>query len=378
MNTTRRNFLKTISIGAVALALPNRVRAAEQKGELPNIVYILCDDLGYGDIKCLNSEGKIATPNVDKLAAGGMIFTDAHSGSSVCSPTRYGVLTGRYSWRTRLQSGVLDGYDAPLIDAQRLTVASLLKQKGYTTACFGKWHVGMKMPVGAGNLTVGQGPTTVGFDYYYGISASLDMPPFVFIENDHFTQAPTARKTWVRAGAAAPDFEAINVLPELTRKAVEFINSKASGSKDGRPFFMYVPFNSPHTPILPAKEWQGKSGISPYADFVMQTDSCVGEIMAALDKNGLAANTLVVFTSDNGCSPAAGIPELEKKGHHPNYIFRGHKADIWEGGHRIPFVCSWPAAIKAGMKTDHVAVSSATRAERRLAAVAREAASCVS
>lgn len=356
MITRQNDFIRTVAFGAVTIGLTGLVRAAESGGRPPNIVYILCDDLGYGDVKCLNPEGKIATPNVDKLAAAGMLFTDAHSGSSVSTPTRYGILTGRYCWRTHLKSGVLMGDSAPLIAPQRTTVASFLKQQGYTTACIGKWHLGMNMAVGKdpGNLKVGQGPTTVGFDYYYGISASLDMPPFAYIENDHFTKAPTAKKTWVRSGPAAPDFEAVDVLPELTRKAVEYIGARAGESKDGKPFFLYLPLNSPHTPILPSKEWQGKSGINPYADFVMQTDASVGEILAALDKNGMTKDTLVIFTSDNGCSPSADLKTLNKHGHEPSGLFRGHKADIWEGGHRIPFICRWPAKIKAGSKSDQL------------------------
>lgn len=354
MNVSRRDFLKTAGIGAAALGFSGWLRASEPAGGLPNIIYILCDDLGYGDIKCLNGGGKIPTPNVDKLAAEGMVFTDAHSGSSVCTPTRYGVLTGRYCWRTSLQSGVLGGFSPPLIDRQRMTVATLLKQKGYRTACIGKWHLGMDIPKDSANVKVGEGPTTRGFDYYYGISASLDMPPFAFIEDDHFTQAPTAKKTWVRQGPAAPDFEAVEVLPSLTRKTVDYIDSNAGAAKSGKPFFIYLPLNSPHAPILPIKKWQGMSGLGTYADFVMQTDSSVGEIMAALDRNGLAGNTLLIFTSDNGCSPVANIGELEKKGHHPNYIFRGHKADIWDGGHRIPFICRWPGKIKPGTRSDQL------------------------
>ncbi len=348
--------MKTAAFGAVAVGMTGLVRAADSGGRPPNILYILCDDLGYGDVKCLNPQGKIATPNVDKLAAAGMIFTDAHSGSSVSTPTRYGIITGRYCWRTHLQNGVLGGDSPPLIVPQRMTVASFLKQQGYATACIGKWHLGMTMSVGKdpNNLRVGQGPTTVGFDYYYGISASLDMPPFAYIENDHFTKAPTAKKKWVRSGPAAPDFEAVDVLPELTRKAVEYIEARPGDAGDGKPFFLYLPLNSPHTPILPSKDWQGKSGISPYADFVMQTDSSVGEVLAALEKKGMADNTLVIFASDNGCSPAADIETLKKHGHEPSGIFRGHKADIWEGGHRIPFICRWPAKIKAGSRSDQL------------------------
>ncbi len=386
----RRDFLRCAALGAGALAagFPRLGKSAGPIARLdsagsppltigegrPNIVYVLCDDLGYGDVHALNPErGKIPTPNMDRLAAAGMVFTDVHSSSSVCTPTRYGIMTGRYNWRTRLQSGVLGGFSPALIDAGRLTVPKLLKQQGYHTACIGKWHLGMTMPITkkSGKYTdqiedgndgtfnaqqrIGDGPTTRGFDYYYGISASLDMPPFAFIENDRFTQAPTATKKWLRSGPAAPDFEAIDVLPTLARKACEYFAARAVDAKAGKPFFLYLPLASPHTPIVPTKDWQEKSGLNPYADFVMQTDAALGEILAALEKNGLAATTLVIFTSDNGCSPAAKIDELEGKGHFPSWQLRGHKADIWDGGHRVPFIARWPGRIQAGAKCAQVA-----------------------
>jgi len=316
-------------------------------GVVPNIVYVLCDDLGYGDVHCLNPErGKIATPHADRLAAQGMLFTDAHSGSSVCTPTRYGILTGRYAWRTRLQSGVLNGDSKALIAPDRLTVPKLLRDHGYATAGIGKWHLGMTLPP-AGNLSdvIRDGPLTRGFDYYFGISASLDMPPFAFIENDHYTQAPTATKQWIRKGPAAPDFEAIDVLPTLTRKAVEYIGRQAAATK---PFFLYLALASPHTPIVPSKEWEGKSSLGKYGDFVMATDWALGQVMDAIDKAGLTERTLLIFTSDNGCSPAAGVGNLEKQGHFPSANLRGYKADIWDGGHRIPFIARWPGVAKPG------------------------------
>ena len=355
----------TAGVACALAALPAAFQAAPVERTLPNILYILCDDLGYGDVHALNpARGKIATPNLDRLAAQGMTFSDMHSGSSVCTPTRYGILTGRYCWRSHLQAGVLMGTSAPLIVPGRLTVAELLRRNGYATACIGKWHLGMELPRKAGTSSrklvenidykapIRQGPTTVGFDYYYGIVASLDMPPFAFIENDRFTTAATVRKKWLREGPAAPDFEAVNVLPTLTRKAVEYIGRQAEESRKGKPFFLYLPLNSPHTPIVPSKEWQGKSGISPYADFVMQTDAAVGELLAALDRSGLADSTLVLFTSDNGCSPAAKVAELEARGHFPSAEFRGYKSDIWDGGHRVPFLARWPGHVKAGTKTD--------------------------
>jgi arylsulfatase A-like enzyme len=364
MALTRRTFLKSAAIAAGAAALGLPARPARGATQLPNIVYILADDLGYGDVACMNPEGKIPTPHVDRLAREGVRFTDAHSGSAVCSPTRYGVLTGRYAFRSRMKSGVLGGFSPPLISPARLTVPALLKRHGYVTACFGKWHLGMNWPKKGGGAVadypggwnvdyaapVTGGPTAVGFDVYYGISASLDMPPYVFIENDRVTAVPTVEKTWIRKGPAAESFEAIDVLPTLARKAVEFIAARAADAS--RPFFLYLPLNSPHTPILPSAEWQGKSGVSPYADFVMQTDAVVGHVLAALDRAGAAESTLVIFTSDNGCSPQANFAELAKFGHDPSYVFRGHKADVFEGGHRVPFVARWTGRAKPGTACD--------------------------
>jgi arylsulfatase A-like enzyme len=335
---------------------------------LPSIVYVLADDLGYGDVSCLNPQGKISTPNMDRLAAAGMIFTDAHSGSSVCTPTRYGILTGRYSWRTSLQSSVLGGFSPPLIAPGRLTVPALLRQRGYVTACVGKWHLGMHWPLKNGGFArdyehgwevdyaarIQNGPTSVGFDEYFGISASLDMPPYVFIVNDRAQGVPTVEKTWIRKGPAAADFEAIDVLPALAQKAVEFIGRQAAKAREGRPFFLYLPLASPHTPILPTAAWQGKSGVGDYGDFVMQTDDALGQVLQALEAAGVAGNTLVIMTSDNGCSPAAGFDQLVAQGHHPSYQFRGHKADIFDGGHRIPFLVRWPGRVAPGSRCDQL------------------------
>ncbi|MGB7323490.1 MAG: arylsulfatase [Rubripirellula sp.] len=331
---------------------------------LPNIVFILADDMGYGDVQCLNPDrGKIATPAMDRLAGEGMIFTDAHTTSSVCTPTRYGILTGRYNWRTHLQKSVLFGFDKPLIDENRLTVAGFLKNNGYNTAAIGKWHLGLDLPTTDGEPIKGNnpanidwdqpvknGPVTRGFDYYFGISASLDMPPYIYIENDRFVGKGTATKAFNRKGPAEPDFEAIDVLPMIGKKAAEFIG-KQDASK---PFFAYIPFTSPHTPILPSKQWQGKSSLGKYGDFVMQTDAVIGEIVAAIDKAGLADNTLVIVTSDNGCSKAAGIKELEAMGHFPSGNLRGSKADLWDGGHRVPFIVRWPGKVKPGSVSDQL------------------------
>ena len=328
----------------------------------PNIVYILCDDLGTGDVQCLSGgRGKIATPNLDKLARGGMVFTDAHTGSSVCTPTRYGVVTGRYAWRTHLQSGVLWGNSKPLISEGRETVATLLKRAGYYTACLGKWHLGLGWvgevtddPMLKGSSVdyskpLTDSPVSHGFDYFYGISASLDMAPYTWIHNFKVVELPTATKAFHRKGPAGPSFEAVDVLPVLTAKAIEFFKERATEAKSGKkPFFLYLPYASPHTPIVPTEEWKGKSGLNAYADFVMQNDKCVGELMEALEELGLVEDTLVIFTSDNGCSPAANVNELVKKGHYPSAEYRGYKADIWEGGHRVPFICHWPKQVKPG------------------------------
>jgi arylsulfatase A len=365
------------AIAILAILFATALVAAEK----PNIIYVLCDDLGYGDLKCLNKDGKIATPNFDRLAAGGMAFTDAHSGSAVCTPTRYGIITGRYAWRTKLQSGVLGGLSPRLIEPGRLTVANLLKQQGYHTAAIGKWHLGMNWGKLPGkdvnelniespeqvnnvdyNRSITDGPTAVGFDYYYGISASLDMVPYTFIENDRVTILPTAQRQFpmmsgrttgtTRLGPTAPGFEVEHVLPRLTEKAVEYIAQRAAPAKSGQPFFMYLPLASPHTPIAPTEAWLGKSNLNPYADFVMQTDQTIGQLLDALDKNGLTENTLVIVTSDNGCSPQAKFEELVPKGHNPSYVFRGNKADILEGGHRIPFIVRWPGHVKAGTTSE--------------------------
>jgi arylsulfatase A-like enzyme len=249
-----------------------------------------------------------------------------------------------------------------------VTVAAFLKEQGYATACLGKWHLGMNWPQNDGRALgssanpkkidytqpIQGGPITLGFDYFFGISASLDMAPFVFIENDHVTEIPTVEKEWVRKGPAAVSFEAEKVLPILTDKAVSYIARHAADAKLGKPFFLYLPLASPHTPIVPTKEWQGKSGLNAYADFVMQTDATVGAVLDALEQQGLADNTLVIFTSDNGCSPSADFPVLLEKGHNPSYHFRGTKADIFDGGHRIPFLVRWPARVKGGTSSDQL------------------------
>ena len=329
------------------------VSAAEQGPGRPNIVYILADDLGYGDIQCLNPEhGKIATPHVDRLASQGMVFTDAHSGSSVCTPSRYGILTGRYAWRTRLQSTVLWPYDPPLIAPERLTVPALLGKHGYHAACIGKWHLGWNWPKEAGqvvfNRPIADGPTARGFHEFFGVDLP-NFPPYCFIANDRTVGNPTALRTKKDLdglpGPMLPGWRFDEIVPKITEKAVEYIGRRAA---DKKPFFLYFSLTSPHEPIAPSARFRGKSGISPAADFIMETDWAVGQVTEALDKHGLADNTLVIFTADNGHCPYTGLKPLLDAGHWPSQRLRGYKADIWEGGHRIPFIARWPGKVKAG------------------------------
>ena len=341
----------------------------EAKSAAPNIIYVLADDLGYGDLGAFNREGKIKTPHLDQMAQQGMIFTDAHTSSSVCTPTRYGILTGRYNWRSPLKRGVLIGTSRALIPQDRTTVPSFLKSNGYHTAFIGKWHLGWDWALKDNafqNTTIKDGeifekidfskkinksPNGLGFDYAYGHCGSLDMPPYVYVENEKISapvQNITARKGdyhWWRKGPTADDFDHERVTPHLFDKAEAYVTQMNEKEK---PFFLYLPLPSPHTPILPTGEWKGKSGLNPYADFVMQIDHRMGKLNGLLDELGISENTIVIFTSDNGCSPEAKFDVLAEKGHDPSGVFRGHKADIFEGGHRVPFIVKWPRKIKAG------------------------------
>ncbi len=343
----------------------------------PNIVYLLCDDLGVGDLKAFNSESKIPTPAMDRLAAQGLRFTDAHSGSAVCTPTRYGIMCGRYAWRTKLQNGVLGGLSPSLIAPDQSTVPRFLKQYGYHSACIGKWHLGLDWQKQSGksvsDLAIetaeqtrnvdysqpfGAGPVLAGFDEYFGISASLDMVPYVYLKDHSVTETPSMDKSFgmrsatdkrqTRLGPGSPEFNAEDVLPRLTRESIAYLERR---SVDHQPFFLYVPFASPHTPIAPSKAWEGKSSLNPYADFVMQQDDCIGQILNALDQSKLAQDTIVFFTSDNGCSPEADLPRLREMGHDPCRPYRGHKADIYEGGHRVPMIVRWPGVIAPNSTT---------------------------
>lgn len=334
--------------------------AYSQVSDKPNIVFILADDLGYGDLSVLNELGKIHTPNLDQLAQEGVTFLDAHSSSAVSTPTRYGLLTGRYNWRSRLKKGVLTWYDEPLIDHGRTTMASMLRSKGYETACIGKWHLGMNFPTIDGKSPIDTkeqcnidfskeikgGPCDIGFDYFFGVDAP-NYPPYCFIENRQTIGIPdefysVSQEMDSRAGHGLKGWNMEKVLPAIVDIAVDFIEK----SDKGKPFFLYLPLTSPHTPIVPTKEFKGKSGLNLYADFVMQTDAVVGRVLRTLDKKGISDNTIVVFTSDNGCSPRAEFDKLAEKGHDPSYIFKGMKSDLYEGGHHVPCFVSWPSQIK--------------------------------
>lgn len=337
-------------------------RAAEPPK--PNIVYILADDLGYGDVGCYNPDSKIPTPNIDRLAKEGRRFTDAHSPSAVCTPTRYGLLTGRYAWRTRLQRNVIGYFAQPLIAEKQLTVAGLLREQGYATACVGKWHLGWGWPKpgdgGRRDFTkpIPDGPTTRGFDSYFGTDVP-NYPPYCFIENDRTVgipseAAPVGRESFNIAGLMVPGWKLVDVLPGLEQRAAEVIEKSA---KRDKPFFLYLPLTSPHFPVVPAPAFKGKSQAGDYGDFVVQTDHVVGVVLDALKKAGVAENTLVLFTSDNGPEISGEVKigaydRLKQFEHASMGPLRGAKRDAWEGGHRVPFVARWPGKIKAGSTSD--------------------------
>ena len=344
----------------------------------PNIIVILADDFGVGDIQGHYPENKIPTPHLDRLVSEGMSFTDAHSSSAVCSPTRYGLMTGRYNWRSPLQEWVLASYEPPLIKDERTTIAEMLKAEGYNTACVGKWHLGMnwvgehpsvrmEKPHGLfqyqwdySQPTQG-GPIDHGFDYYFGVHLP-NFPPFTYMENDRLAIAPTDTFHFERyAGMVmprifdgapmAPGFTFEQILPDITERAVQYIQEQ---SQQEEPFFLYFAQTSPHEPISPSERFQGKSGIAPIADFVMETDWSVGEIMKAVEEAGIADNTLLVFTADNGHSHYTGWEKLIEAGHAPSGPYRGHKGDIWEGGHRVPLIAKWPDNIEAASSSDQL------------------------
>ncbi|WP_182864953.1 sulfatase family protein [Rhodopirellula sp. JC639] len=372
-------------VGAAALCLLWIV-AGSAAAERPNIVVIYADDLGYGDVQCYNPEkGKVGTPRIDRLAEQGLLFTDAHSSSGVCSPSRYTLLTGRYHWRSRLQAGIVGLWGAPLIAPNRLTIGSLAKQHGYQTACIGKWHLGWNWPIPADGAKrfkerpkgravatdahravwrevfeqpIGGGPITRGFDVYFGTDVP-NWPPYCFIENDRTVGIPSKflpvellRKNQAsNQGPALAGWTLEPILPTLADRASRYIRDAAA---DSEPYLLYMPLTSPHTPLSVNESWKGKSGLGLYADFVMETDAVVGQVLDTIEQSGEADNTLVVFTSDNGCAPYIGVDALEKQGHYPSGPLRGYKADAWEGGHRIPMIVRWPGVVEPNRRCDQL------------------------
>ena len=358
-------FKKKFRATTLALfAVPITTALAAQQ---PNIIVILADDMGNDSVSAFNNKLGFETPRIDTLVKEGMVFSDAHSGSAVCTPTRYGLLTGRYCWRSRRKAGVLPPWDAPLIEEGRETIASMLKKKGYDTAAIGKWHLGWNwpfkstetVPVGNGKelrmlakqgfdwkAPVTGGPVSCGFDYYFGDDV-INQPPRVYIENETVLGTPDSDKGYTTPDS---DWAEDKVLPTITAKAVAYIEKEA---KTDTPFFLYFPMTAPHNPIAPSEGFKGKSGISPYVDFVIETDHWIGQIIDAVDRSGIAENTLIIFTADNGTS----IKYPHKDGSYDKGVnfevnVRGGKSDIWEGGHKVPFVVRWPGKVAKGSRNE--------------------------
>ena len=354
MNRRILQFLVLLCLAWTACA---PLQAADSK---PNILFILADDMGYGDPHCFNPQSKIPTPNIDRLASQGMCFTDAHAAGAVCMPSRYALLTGRYPFRNTFEKNPARG---PMIEPARPTIATILRQRGYATAMIGKWHLGFEGGDRfdhAGPLR--GGPIDHGFDTFFGQHASLDIPPYFFIDQDHCVEIPTAtiaassspdwspiQGAFWRAGRIAPSFKHAEVLPTYTRKAVEYLEARGKlTAANAKPFFFYVAFTAPHTPWLPMEQFRGKSMGGLYGDFVAQVDDAVGQVLAALERSGLSGNTLVIFTSDNG--PVWYPEDVKKFGHSAAGNWRGMKGDIWEAGHRMPFIARWPGKVAPGSR----------------------------
>lgn len=347
----RREFCSGLVALSAVSNLP--VLAKSDDAQKPNIVFVICDDLGSGDLGCYNSRSAIPTPHANYLASQCMRWTDMHSSDAVCTPSRYSVLTGRYCWRTILKRDTTWGYSPALIEPGRMTVASMLRSDGYYTAGVGKWHLGLgSEPKTDYSKPFHPCPVDHGFDYYFGIPASADMPPYLYFENDHALEQPTSstpgskerRGVFWREGPMAPHFDWAQLLPNMTNKAVDIIKERAA--KPSQPFFLYFALPSPHTPWMPLPEYKGKSKAGDYGDYVVEVDDMLGKVMAAVREGGMEDNTLFIFTSDHGADWE--IPDMAQYEHRANAYWRGQKADIWDGGHRIPFIARWPGHIPAG------------------------------
>ncbi len=372
----RLNWLKIklLTIITSLLVILIAANCGKTKHKLPNIVIIYADDMGYGDLSCQNPNSKIQTPNLDRLAAQGMRFTDAHSSSGICSPSRFALLTGTYHWRR--QHGIVGAFGVPFFKDTDITLPGVLKSEGYRTACIGKWHLGWDWtfhnePSGEvmqwGKMRkvylpkdidwsepIGGGPLDRGFDYYYG-DGTINFPPYAWVENNRLQEAPTEEMDinnigfdtkegeWeFRPGPKVAGWNPYDVLPTLTDKTVEWIHNQ----KNEQPFFLYFALPSPHAPIIPNDEFDGKSQAGAYGDFIVQTDWVAGQVLKALEEKGIADNTLVIFSADNGTEAYAWQRAVDY-GHFSMGDFRGLKRDVWEGGHHIPFIIKWPGQIES-------------------------------
>ncbi|TNF72189.1 MAG: arylsulfatase, partial [Bacteroidetes bacterium] len=369
-------------IFAFALLLTGHGCKSDLPGsELPNILIIYADDMGYGDLNCQNPDSRIPTPNLDRLAAEGMRFTDAHSSSGICSPSRFALLTGTYHWRR--QHGIVGAFGAPFFKDTDVTLPQVLKSKGYRTACIGKWHLGWNWafknePSGEvmqwgrkrkvylpGDIDwskpITGGPLERGFDYYFG-DGTINFPPYAWVENDRILEVPTEELDihnigfetkegeWeFRPGPVLKGWNPYEVLPTLCKKGVAWIEDQ----DEDQPFFLYFALPSPHAPIIPNDEFDGRSRAGAYGDFMVQTDHVAGELLKALKEKGVVDNTIVIFSSDNGPEHYA-FARAEKFGHFSMGGFRGLKRDVWEGGHHVPFIFKWPGHVESGSVTDEV------------------------
>ena len=356
-------MIKYLSILLAALAVFGANALAK-----PNVVILYADDMGVADVSYGDPKAKIQTPNIDKLATRGITFTDAHSSSGICTPSRFSLLTGEHHWRRF--HGIVGAYGESVFKPGEFTIARMFKEEGYATGAFGKWHLGwdwdaIRKPGVAKNDTKAEsydwtkpfpgGPLDQGFDYYFG-DGTINFPPYCWIEGDRFVTIPTkpvmksrplAGGGGFRAGPMAEGWNPYDVLPTSTKKTVEWIEKR----EDDEPFFVYLAFNSPHYPIVPNKEFQGKSDAGYYGDFMIETDAMVGKVVAALEKKGVLENTIVIFTADNGAEKLA-FSRLEEFDHWSSGAFRGLKRDVYEGGHRVPFIVSWPGKIEPGSSSD--------------------------
>ncbi|MFC2090376.1 sulfatase-like hydrolase/transferase [Bacteroidota bacterium] len=374
----KRIYLSSIYLGMVILSCQLLFQCSEIDHSNPNIIIIYTDDQGYGDVSALNPDAKIKTPNIDRIAYEGIVFTDGHSSDGVCTPSRYSLLTGRYSWRTSLKKGVLSSDGPCLIEEGRMTIASLLKKKGYNTGMVGKWHLQMEFEGTLGKdrdwtKPFTGGPVDHGFDYFFGIPASMNFGVLSFLENDRVLDPPdqwtyrnfdiTPRtfriippyepvqpegKKWIEV---SPSFKDEEVLEKFADKAVDYINSVAEDAKNRKPFFLYFALTSPHLPHCTHPDFQGRSNCGNYGDFMEETDFRVGQVLDALLAHGLEDNTLVIFSSDNGAETNYAY-QRDTYGHYSCMNFKGGKRDIYEGGHRVPYLMKWPEVIEAGRQVD--------------------------